>query len=870
MTYEEYLASVKSIKKPATDTYKPIKQFSKEAWEQISGTANGVIDAYKGIIDAYKQLGITVYRDTAGKVIGYFKDIDTYTGQSGSDSGDYSNSNNAPSSSHNSRKLQVPYDVKVETDSNGNVNVLGRLLPFGQLGLDSLLNISGINTGINNLALNTYLGTIGCSVSGFLGYNIRNELYKNNPDIFGGIDPQKIDYNDYYPISVPLPEGGSLNVGKFFNLLMGTNPDTGESTMYLRDDDLAAIALKLWEMGFLSAKNKWEYPSKELKKGDLLTLPPNKTYTMQEIADLITSIVGVKVNYVPELNRNKPATDTIKFAALTGAFNIADNPSGYYSQLWGMQAGNGQYSSYRIGEYFGSIGNPPSFYYVVDGYGNTSGSQISAYGESIRVHYSEGVGYYLEAGGSGSNWGNIYYGSDFYYGYKKERESNRLCIYFNTLDAVLGAHYATGVTKQPDSVLPNFSNINISGSTPIQDTKNYINELYPDIYKNRITIPVNQPDGTTKEIIYYPVPIPVLPDATSDSSDNINAVSGNSNQTNITNITNIFPESHSIPTIVDPEPPSIDTGTGIVPPIILPTGSADAMFTAYNPTLQQVQSFGAWLWSGNPIEQIKKLFFNPIDAIISLHKVYISPVANNEGTIHLGYLDSNVPSKILTNQSNMFNFGIISLPEYFGNVFDYDPFTEVSIYLPFVGIVPLNVKDIMRSSLQVIYQCDMYTGNIMAQVNVLRDGNNGGTLYTYPGNCAEHFPVSAGDISGTISSSLNIGMGLSQTISGNPAFGISQFARGVFSPKGSTQRSGDFSGNVGSLGNRSAYLIISRPQVMLADRFPAYQGKPTNYTTTVGACSGFIKCKVDHIENVNATDSELAEIDTLLQQGILV
>ena len=41
MTYEEYLASVKSIKKPATDAYKPIKQFSKEEWEQlISGTAD--------------------------------------------------------------------------------------------------------------------------------------------------------------------------------------------------------------------------------------------------------------------------------------------------------------------------------------------------------------------------------------------------------------------------------------------------------------------------------------------------------------------------------------------------------------------------------------------------------------------------------------------------------------------------------------------------------------------------------------------------------------------------------------------------------------------------------------------------------------
>lgn len=829
MTYEEYLASVKSIKKPATDAYKPIKQFSKKIWEEISGND-------KAIIDTFKQFGITVYRDTAGKVIGYSKDIDTYTGQSGSDSGDYSNSNNAPSSSHNSRKLQAPYDIKVETDSNGNVNVLGRLLPFGQLGLDYLFDISGVNKGINNLALNTYLGTIGCSVSGLLGYNIRNELYKNNPDIFGGIDPQKIDYTDYYPI-----------VGNFFNLLMGTNPDTGESTMYMRDDDLAAVALKLSQTDLFATVNKASMTEEEVSKFSYLKGPTSIPYMTipAHTTMLLPSTHGWESTVVNDLDVDLYITcvrpsDTFDYDVL-----IFTNDNRYlYRNITSYER--------RISDGYGDREYIPRGQYT-----------FTVFGESVRV--GTGLGYTVHDNGVIINVPKTTVNAPSgYYPYMGD-------VVYLILHGNKGlAPTLPGVTYQENAVRPDFSNINISGSTPIQDTKNYINELYPDIYKNRITIPVNQPDGTTKEIVYYPVPIPVLPDTTSDSSDNVNAVSGNSNQINITNITNIFPESHSIPTIVDPEPPSIDTGTGIVPPIILPTGSADAMFTAYNPTLQQVQSFGAWLWSGNPIEQIKKLFFNPVDAIISLHKVYISPVANNEGTIHLGYLDSNVPSKILTNQSNMFNFGIISLPEYFGNVFDYDPFTEVSIYLPFVGIVPLNVKDIMRSSLQVIYQCDMYTGNIMAQVNVLRDGNNGGTLYTYPGNCAEHFPVSAGDISGTISSSLNIGMGLSQTISGNPAFGISQFARGVFSPKGSTQRSGDFSGNVGSLGNRSAYLIISRPQIMLADNFPAYQGKPTNYTTTVGACSGFIKCKVDHIENVNATDSELTEIDTLLQQGILV
>lgn len=851
MTYDEYRNFLKSVKKSATDTFESIQTVTEDTWKDITSTANNTYSYLK-------NLGIETQYDNKGNVVGYSRSSDSYTGVKGSEAGDYSNSNNLPATTSNTRKINLPYEMKYEHDGKGNVNILGRVLPLAITGGDFFIRPSGLEDLTGRVISSKLFGT---SVANSLGYDIAEGLYQFNPDIFGGINPHKIDYTDYYPMSVPLSDGFGVDLGKYFNLVMGTNPDTGESTMYIRDDDYAAIALKLWESGLLTAEHKWEYPRKELKRGDLLTLPPNKTYTMQEIADLITSIVGVKVNYIPRLNHYKPATDTIEFAALTGYFYIYDEPAGHYSQLFGMQAGNGFYSTYRIGERNGKLGAPPSWYYVVNGYNNPDGDADDAYGESIQVFYSPSDGYFIQTG-------DTPHGSSFFYGYRKKRYSDGLGIIFNTLDAEYGAHYATGVTKQPDSVLPDFSNINISGSTPIADTKQYIQNHLPDVYNNRVSIPITQPDGTTKEIIYYPVPIPQLPDTNTDTIGNLGPVSGDSKQTNVI-VTPDLPEVPSIPVIVNPDLPDIDVGKGIVPPIILPHGGADALFTVYNPTLKEVQQFGAWMWSGNPIEQIKKLFYNPIDAIISLHKVYITPIADKDDTIHVGYLDSKIHSMLVTKQTNLFDFGTIALPEYFGNVFDYDPFTEVSIYLPFIGIVPLNVKDIMRSSMQVIYQCDMYTGNLMAQIHVYRDGNAGGILYTYPGNCAEKLPVTANDISGKVAGAITMGVGMAQMHANNP-YGIATLARGILSPKYSTQRSGDFSGNAGMLGNRAAYLIITRPQTMLADNFPAYQGKPTNYTTTVGACKGFIKCKVDHIENVPATDSELSEIDTLLQQGILV
>lgn len=840
MTYDEYRNFLKSVEKLATDTFESIQTVSEDTWKNITSTPHNTYSYLK-------NLGIETQYDNNGNVIGYSRSSDSYTGVKGSDAGDYSNSNNIPSSTSNTRKINLPYEMKYEHDGNGNVNILGRVLPLAVTGGAFFIRPSGLEELTGRVISSKLFGT---SVANSLGYDIAEGLYQYNPDIFGGINPHKIDYTDYYPMSVPLPGGFDVNLGKYFNLMMGTNPDTGESTMYIRDDDYAAIALKLYQNGFFKTATV-------------------STYTKQ--TDYNKAKMPLSIPYI-----SIAPGETIQFHY--GKYKKIElyNPTQYTFRLVGMY-NNTDPSNLGVSRIFVANENP------VNGH---SGHDLLVLTSQRDDGYT-----YREA----VAWTNLF--SDTVNGvsitpscgFSPDFKASQLGIpdvgitavnknvqaeLFN--DAVYALLYGStsrqpllnGVSTQTDATLPDFSNINISGSTPIADTKQYIQNHLPDVYNNRLSVPVAQPDGTTKEIIYYPVPIPQLPDTNTDTTGNLGPVSGDSRQTNAI-VSPGLPEVPSIPVIVDPDLPNIDVGKGIVPPIILPHGGADALFTVYNPTLKEVQQFGAWMWSGNPIEQIKKLFYNPIDAIISLHKVYITPIADKDDTIHVGYLDSKVHSMLVTKQTNLFDFGTIALPEYFGNVFDYDPFTEVSIYLPFIGIVPLNVKDIMRSSMQVIYQCDMYTGNIMAQIHVYRDGNAGGILYTYPGNCAEKLPVTANDISGKVAGAITMGVGMAQMHVNNP-YGIATLARGILSPKYSTQRSGDFSGNAGMLGNRAAYLIITRPQTMLADNFPAYQGKPTNYTTTVGACKGFIKCKVDHIENVPATDSELNEIDNLLQQGILV
>ena len=309
-----------------------------------------------------------------------------------------------------------------------------------------------------------------------------------------------------------------------------------------------------------------------------------------------------------------------------------------------------------------------------------------------------------------------------------------------------------------------------------------------------------------------------------------------------------------------PNPP--DTGGGNSPTVVPPVGKASSLWSIYNPTLEQVNQFGSWLWSSDFVEQLKKLFSDPMQAIIGLHKVYSPVQTSGQGTIKCGYLDSQVPSKLVSEQYVTVDCGSVDMQEYFGNVFDYPPYTEVSIYLPFIGIRQLDPSDVMRSTISVKYHIDVLTGACLAEVNVQRDAS-GGTLYTFSGDAAVRYPVSSGSYMGIVSGSIGVATSI---VSGNllPALG------GATRLHTNVDRSGSFTGNSGAMGSKVPYLIISRPQTAMADKFETLSGYPSNTYTPLSACKGFTQVKYCHVENLSATDSEKQEIEQLLKEGVIL
>ncbi len=428
-----------------------------------------------------------------------------------------------------------------------------------------------------------------------------------------------------------------------------------------------------------------------------------------------------------------------------------------------------------------------------------------------------------------------------------------------------------GATPDPNETSP-------GAIDPAQPILPQLKQNMPNQFTNPIKETVPQSDGTNKEIVYYPVPWPKITDNTEKPT------TGTSNQTDPT-ITPSSPSDETAPltdVITNPTPqpetptpggPATppDTGSGSTPTVVPPTGNASSLWAIYNPTQAQLDAFGAWLWSSDFVEQIKKLFNDPMQAIVGVHKVFATPSTGSQVNIKCGYIDSGCPAAAVTNQYTTINCGTVNVREYYGNVLDYSPYTEISLYLPFIGIVKLDISDVMRGSVTVIYHVDVITGACLADVIINRDGENA-VMYQYSGSAIVTYPISSGSYASMVTGVLSLAAGVAGTImtGGAAAPALIGGAVGLSHLHTDVQKSGGFSGSPGAMGCKKPYLIISRSQDAMPTNFEHYEGKPASKSVTLGNCDGFVKVKSINIDGVPATYGELDQIVALLKQGVII
>lgn len=703
---------------------------------------------------------------------------------------------------------------------------------------------SGVETGQVLTAAGTAgITVVGAAVGAALGKTIDAALYNAAPDFWNNLGLETLNPQTWESNVIENPANP---LEKLFNVFMTWDPLAMKTNMYIDKELFDYMAYGLAQSGFFDSAGQPQATDETI------------TYSSQPIN---YTLIAQGEWYHTGYNSSE-------------RYRVLSNTKPVYGFVIMSN------STYAQGAYSGVFAfvSEETFTYRSSSSSTTrTPDRITVGGKTVYI-------------GSRSIGGTTINPTDVGYTFDSQHNnagSDSALINNNAYIVVYGTHTTPqampGVGDQPGATVPP-----ISSTDTQEQVSNKVHGALPNLVNDRIQPTVINPDGTLRDRVAVPVPIPTdavgtnplidvldvpqqatpaldIPDANAIALEIVAALLANATAESV------HENATATDVPVTPNPP--DVGTGVTPPVTVPSVSASALWTVYNPSMGEINSLGAWLWSSNFIDQLLKMFSDPMQAIIGVHKVYASPSISGRSNIKVGYLDSGVAANVVGSQYTTINCGTVKLREYFGNVFDYSPHTKVSLFLPFIGVVDLDVGEVMRSDISVVYHVDIFSGACLAEVRVIRDGGSGGVLYTYSGDAAVRYPLSSGSYMGIVSGVLSVVGGVAGTIAsgGSLAPALLGGAAGVGGAHTSVQHSGSISGNAGAMGGKKPYLIIRRPQTALAENFEHYSGAGANEKVTVSSMTGYFK--LEDVRNVSikgATDTEIKEIISALEEGVLM
>lgn len=289
----------------------------------------------------------------------------------------------------------------------------------------------------------------------------------------------------------------------------------------------------------------------------------------------------------------------------------------------------------------------------------------------------------------------------------------------------------------------------------------------------------------------------------------------------------------------------------------------------FAPTSAQLKSLSSYMWDTLNLENWRKIFADPMDAILGLTLVPVSPDRGGLSPVKVGNISTGIEMYTLSNQIKTVDCGSINVSEYWGAYLDFDPLTKIEIFLPFIGFRPLKSDDVMGKTVHVVYYIDLLSGSCVAFVEC-----GGDLLYTFPGSMGYQIPITSNNWSNFLASTVSIaGSAISTVATGGASAPLTvptMATSAVNMFKQNVDRSGTVAGNAGFLSQNCVYMAVTRPKQALPKDQNTYTGYPSLMTVKLSDLSGYTVVRNIHLEGVTATDNEIAEIESLLKEGVII
>lgn len=322
--------------------------------------------------------------------------------------------------------------------------------------------------------------------------------------------------------------------------------------------------------------------------------------------------------------------------------------------------------------------------------------------------------------------------------------------------------------------------------------------------------------------------------------------------------------------------------------------------TMYNPSASQLKELASFMWSNSFLDVLLKLQQNPYDAIISIKNICCDIETGGGKNVILGNVDTRLSFPEITSQFQQIDCGSINITRYFGNFLDFNPYTSIKIYLPFIGYRELDVDDVMNATIHLYYNVDVLTGSCVALLQVTKQIGNtylNSVLYQFDGMIANEIPVTATDFSNVVSAIIRgaattaAAIGVTAATGGTGAVaggallgsataGEAATAAGTFmavnsaidtvTSKVNVQHGGSLSGSMGALASKRPYLIITRVIDKNPSNYAKLHGVPSNSYKVLSSLKGFTKMQDIQIKSTIGSVDETEEIKQLLLGGVVI
>lgn len=319
--------------------------------------------------------------------------------------------------------------------------------------------------------------------------------------------------------------------------------------------------------------------------------------------------------------------------------------------------------------------------------------------------------------------------------------------------------------------------------------------------------------------------------------------------------------------------------------------SDTGLMSVYIPSNATLNLLAGYLWSSNFITSlVKDLYADPMDVIISLGILPFQLVAAGTKNIKVGDRDSGVSSAYPRDKYYLLDCGSIQLKTTIGAYIDYAPYTRGDIYIPFVGMVPLDIDAFMKHTIGLKYRVEICTGAAVAFLT--RDGD---VWQTFACNLMTPVPLSSANYSQMWQTVVGAtaalagagaagatGMGAAATAGesvegaqmtsgelGNEA----KAASGIMSAaatKPTIQKTNNISVLAGILANRKPYILLHRPNLMLPTGQNKYQGYPSYIGAKLNTLHGYTRVSSVNLAVPSATSEEITMIDSILKTGFII